>query len=185
MHRLFLIRHGEPLSAWGQGIDDPGLSDLGKRQAAAAATVLRQKGDLGAITSPMLRCRETAAPFSATPSVEPRVSEVQAPTGVERRGWLAAQFPWQAGIRRRLWADLDPQLWRWREEVLHAVLSLKSDCAIFSHFIAINAIVGAALRSNETIVCTPDHASVTELRVSNGQLELISMGAQTQHGEVR
>lgn len=185
MKRLFLIRHGEPQVAWGGGVDDPELSERGLRQAAGAAAALRQHGPLVAISSPMRRCQQTAASFAAGPIVEPRVSEVAAPAGVERRAWLAEHFPWQDPSRRRLWSDIDPKLLDWREQVLAAVREINADTAVFTHFIAINAIVGAALRRDETIVCTPDHASITELSVNGSELALVTMGAQMQQGDVR
>jgi hypothetical protein len=55
---------------------------------------------------------------------------------------------------------------------------------VFTHFIAINVIVGAALESNETIVCKPGYASITELAVE-GQLRLVRVGEEMRTGEVR
>jgi broad specificity phosphatase PhoE len=185
MHRLFLIRHGEPQVAWDGGAGDPGLSLRGLKQAERAAAALRERGRLAAVSSPMLRCRETAARFAAAPLLDPRVSEITAPPGAERRAWLAEHFPWREPSRRRFWANLDPQLLNWREQALAAVRGIEADAAVFTHFIAINAIVGAALRRDETIVCVPDYASITELTVDAGELVLVGMGAQMRQGEVR
>ena len=63
MARLFLIRHGEPETAWGDAGDDPGLSPAGQAQAAAAAAALAAEGTLAVLSSPMRRCQETAAPY--------------------------------------------------------------------------------------------------------------------------
>ncbi|HRP09428.1 MAG TPA: histidine phosphatase family protein [Terricaulis sp.] len=187
MTRLFLIRHGEPSAAWGQS-EDPGLSVLGRAQAEAAAA--RLPGGLAIMTSPMLRCRETAAAYEARlgagAKVEPRVSEVATPAGLaDRRAWLAETFPWRDGADQRDWATLAPGLHRWRADVLAAVQERTQDTAVFSHFIAINAIVGAALGAPQTIVCRPSHASITELALEEGVLRLVSRGEEMQGGDVR
>lgn len=190
MTRLFLIRHGEPEAAWGGGADDPGLSESGREQAAAASEVLGSLGRLAIISSPMKRCRETAAPFEMRTGlqarIEPRVSEVVAPSGVtDRRAWLRENFPWDEGRARRHWSVADPALRAWRDSVVAAMLELREDTAVFSHFIAINAIAGAATRSEDTIVCVPGYASITEIESRDGALHLVRFGASMVQGEVR
>lgn len=190
MTRLFLIRHGEPEAAWGGDAKDPGLSARGREQAEAAANTLLGEGSLGIISSPMQRCRDTAAAFEALRGemarIEPRVSEVVAPVGVtDRRAWLGENFPWRDGAGARTWDTLDPALHAWRAGVLDALRALTSDTAVFSHFIAINAIVGAATKAPATIVCRPDYASITELELRDGVLKLVRLGATMVDGEVR
>lgn len=190
MTRLFLIRHGEPEAAWGGAVDDPGLSDAGRHQAIGAARVLAALGQLAIVSSPMKRCRETAAPFEAMSGAPARidasVSEVVAPSGVsDRRAWLRETFPWDQGAQRRKWWEVDPALIAWRDSVASFALGLKQDTAVFSHFIAINALASVALRSDDTIVCTPGYASVTEFDIHNGALELVRIGESMVQGEVR
>jgi|CXWL01.1.fsa_nt_gi broad specificity phosphatase PhoE len=189
MSRLFLIRHGEPQQAWGVGEADPGLSDRGREQAAAAARALLWAGPLLALSSPMRRCRETADVFVSAavigPRIEQRVSEVATPLGVEdRRAWLQENFPWSTGSASRKWRSLDPQLHQWRQDLLDAARALEGDCAIFTHFIAINTIVGAALGRDETIICRPNYASITELALENDVLRVVSLGAEMEIGGV-
>ena len=190
MTRLFLIRHGEPEAGWGGAVDDPGLSEAGQRQAAAAAAALSAYGRLGVITSPMRRCRETAAPFEAqsglTARVEPRVSEVAAPAGVtDRRSWLRENFPWSDGAPRRKWTSVDAALLAWRDRVVASMLEVNQDTAVFSHFIAINALASVATGSEDTIVCVPGHASITEFEISGGALKLARLGAAMEQDDVR
>lgn len=190
MTRLFLIRHAEPEAAWGGAEDDPGLSAKGRDQAEAAAAALGGKGALAICSSPLRRCVETAQPFAAsqggTVRYDPRVGEVVAPPGTtDRRAWLRANFPWSDPTIRRAWPELDAGLHRWRADALDAVRALESDVAVFSHFIAINAIVGAALGREETIVCRPGHASITELALEDGTLTLVRLGAQMETDDVR
>lgn len=189
MARVFLIRHGEAAAAWGGDDDDPGLSAAGHVQAAAAAERLAGLGPLAALSSPMRRCRETAAPYELRRGgpalIEPHVSEVPTPSGVaDRPSWLRQNFPWRGG-EPRLWTSLDSNLKAWRDAVLARVRAIDEDTAVFSHFIAINVIVGAALDRPETIVCKPGYASITELSVSPSGLQLVRFGEEMQTGEVR
>lgn len=189
MSRLFLIRHGEAEAAWGDENDDPGLSAVGHAQAAATAQELVRLGPLALLTSPMRRCLDTAAPYERlvgqTATIEPRVSEVPTPAGVgDRRVWLQDNFPWRGGPPRS-WGTLDPYLEAWRETLLARVHEIEQDTTVFSHFIAINVVVGAALKRVETIVCKPGYASITELEVSPSGLSLVRMGAEMTGGEVR
>ncbi|MCX7357089.1 MAG: phosphoglycerate mutase family protein [Alphaproteobacteria bacterium] len=190
MTRLFLIRHGEPEAAWGGAVDDPGLSEGGRAQADVAAAALAGFGPLAILSSPMRRCRETAAPYERKTGlaarVEPSVSEVVAPAGVtDRRSWLRANFPWDSGVARRQWSDVDPALRGWRDSVSSWACSMRQDAAVFSHFIAINALASVAMRSDDTIVCAPGYASITEFEVRDGGLYLIRLGDSMVQGEVR
>jgi probable phosphoglycerate mutase len=66
-----LLRHGEtPLTPQkrfsGSGGSDPGLSGAGRRQAELAAAALAARGEVQAVvSSPLLRCRETAGAVAA------------------------------------------------------------------------------------------------------------------------
>ena len=189
MARLFLIRHGEAAAAWGGDDHDPGLSELGHAQAEKAAGTLRNLGPLHVLCSPMQRCRETAAPYLARAGadalIEPRVSEVPTPADVaDRRVWLQRNFPWRGGAPRS-WRDIDVRLLTWRQALIECVSTVREDTAVFSHFIAINVVCGAALGRDETIVCKPDYASITELQVIDGALRLVCHGAEMQEGELR
>lgn len=187
MARLFLIRHGEPQAAWGEA-DDPGLSALGHAQARAVADAL--PAGLAIWSSPMARCRDTAAPYASRQGrlaqIEPRVSEVATPAGApDRRLWLEQNFPWRAGAGGRDWSSLGAELHTWRANVIAAACEAACDTAVFTHFIAINALVAAATGQSATIVCRPNHASITELALRNGTLRLVALGESMHEGEVR
>ena len=190
MKRLFLLRHAEPVTAWGADGPDPGLSERGHAQAAAAADALLALGLKAVVSSPMRRCRETAAPLAIALNteaiIETRVSEVVAPAGVtDRRGWLRENFAWADGAKRRTWASVDPRLRAWREDVLAGLRALPADAAVFSHFIAINVILSAATGRDETIVCRPNHASITEISIDGDAIRLVKLGEEMNDGDVR
>lgn len=190
MPRLFLVRHAEPAAGWGGDALDPGLSDLGREQAEVAAKSLSALGPLQVISSPMLRCRETAAPFAAlrsvTPRLEQRVSEVVAPASVQdRRSWLRETFPWDDAVVRRQWSDVAKDLRAWREACSAALREMTTDTVVFTHFIAINAIVSAASGSADTIVFRPAHCSITELELSPIGLRVVSLGGEMRSADVQ
>ncbi len=86
---LYFIRHAQP--AWvrdERSVMDPGLTELGRRQAERLAEVFAEFGDDGRyptelLVSPTQRTRETAAPLAAklglTPEVIPFFEEVRLP----------------------------------------------------------------------------------------------------------
>ena len=168
---IYLVRHGEAAAGWGDH-PDPGLSDLGHKQAAAVADTLLKLGATSLINSPMQRCRETAAPFAAalkaTPRVEPAVSEIVTPPGIDDRvSWLRTlmQGQWPADMQG------------WRRSAYEAVDTLPAQTAVFSHFVAINAIIGEVTGQNQVLVFKPGHCSVTILaRDQQGRLALESLG---------
>ncbi|MES1200520.1 MAG: phosphoglycerate mutase family protein [Pseudomonadota bacterium] len=181
MTRIFLIRHGEPSAPW-HAEDDPGLSALGKAQAEAAAERLRALGLARIVTSPMRRCRETAAPFMAAmgldAAIEPRVTEVPTPAGTDRQVWLKANFPGAAGGEPKGWDFCEPAVGAWRADVMSALTAIEHDTAVFTHFVAINAAVGAATNAAHAMVCKPAHASITEIVCERGVLRLVAMGEE-------
>lgn len=190
MTRLFLIRHGEAAAAWGGDARDPGLSEAGREQAKATAKALAAIGAFDIVSSPMARCLETSAAYAELIArervIEPRVSEVVAPASVsDRRAWLRENFPWDAGVQRRQWSSVDPALRAWRDDVAECVLELKRDTAVFSHFIAINALASVATKSQDTIVCVPGYASINEFEIRDGSLHLVRLGESMVQGEVR
>jgi broad specificity phosphatase PhoE len=190
MTRLFLIRHAEPAAGWGGDAHDPGLTEKGRAQAEAAAQALLAMGPLDVVSSPMLRCRETAAPFAALRSVDPRieqrVSEVVAPSSVsDRPAWLRATFPWDDGVARRQWSDVADDLRTWRDACSDAVREMRVDTAVFTHFIAINAITSAVLGSGDTIVFRPAHCSITELERTSDGLRVVRLGGEMVSADVR
>jgi len=190
MARLFLIRHAQPAGVWGGTDTDPGLSALGRTQAETAAASLAALGAFRIVSSPMRRCRETAQPYARLQGVESaletRVSEIAAEEGVtDRAAWLQARFPWRDPSKLRAWSSLEPALHDWRGRMLDYIHGIQGDTVVFTHFIAINVIVGAALGEDATIVCKPDHASITELEVTSGALRLVRFGAEMQVDDVR
>jgi broad specificity phosphatase PhoE len=172
---IYLIRHGEPAASWGAH-PNPGLSDLGVRQAFAAAEDLAKLGAKRAITSPLARSRETAAQFEKLMEtharIEAGVGEIITPAGIADRS------VWLQGVMTGTWSQTDPALQAWRTSVLEAVEKLPDDTAVFSHFIAINVIAGLLTGNDRVVVFKPGHASITRLTRSGGKLRVAELGAE-------
>ncbi len=172
---IYLIRHAEPAGAYGAHAN-PGLTELGTRQAFAAAEDLAKAGAKWAVTSPLARSRETAAQFEKLMEtharIETGVGEVATPKGIEdRAGWLR-------GVMTGNWADADASLTPWRQSVLAAVEKMPDETAVFSHFVAINVIVGLLTHDDRVVVFKPGHASITKLARVGGKLKIVALGSE-------
>ncbi|MEO0882860.1 MAG: histidine phosphatase family protein [Pseudomonadota bacterium] len=172
---IFLVRHGEAAASWGDH-PDPGLSDLGRDQAERAALELVALGAHHAVTSPMQRCRETYAAFEdlagvAAPVVQ-AVSEIETPAGI------ADRVAWLRGVMAGEWSD---DLLNWRKQAFAAVDALPDGTAVFSHFVAINAIVGEIMSDPRALVFRPNHCSITQLvRGKDGKLTVATLGGEAE-----
>jgi 2,3-bisphosphoglycerate-dependent phosphoglycerate mutase len=73
---LVLVRHALPIRVVTDGgTADPPLSELGHRQAAAAANWLAEEQFDALYSSPLLRARETAQPFSELLEIEVQIED--------------------------------------------------------------------------------------------------------------
>ncbi|MFN7054668.1 histidine phosphatase family protein [Hyphomonas sp.] len=172
---IFLIRHGEAAAGWGDH-PDPGLSPLGLKQAEAAAAHLAMLGAQFAVTSPMQRCRETAGAFelrsALTARVEPLVSEIETPAGAGDR------VSWLRGLMAGTWAEAGPRFQSWRSDMAQAVAALPDGTAVFSHFVAINALAGFLEGDDRVTVFRPGHCSITRLERRGGSLRVAEYGSE-------
>jgi broad specificity phosphatase PhoE len=182
--RLYLIRHGQATGGWDQDMD-PGLSDLGWRQARDAADSLRGLGPMPIVTSPMRRTRETAMPFAeawnGTPRVEPRISEIPSPSEdlEARKAWLVDVMAgdWNAPAAQRAG---DHDLQAWRSGVIDAIREITEPTVITSHYIAINVIAGHVLGQDHLVCFRPDNCSVTVIENDGGTLRLVELGREAE-----
>ncbi|HXQ14509.1 MAG TPA: histidine phosphatase family protein, partial [Caulobacteraceae bacterium] len=181
MSRVYLIRHAKPSATWGGDDDDPGLDDLGRSQAKSAAEALLalppEHRPTRVVSSPLRRCQETATPFAqaigAVLEIDPAVGEIPSPAALppeERGPWLRHAF---GGTWAEIKGDLDYDAWR--GEVVRAVAS-REHAAVFSHFVAINAVLTALAGEPQVITLRPDHASISVLELTGGVLSVLERG---------
>lgn len=183
MSRLYLIRHGRPASTWGGADPDPGLDAQGQVQASGVrdALLARPVGERPrrVVSSPLRRCRETAAPLAEALGVEvevdPLVGEIPTPA------WLAsAERPaWLRQVFQSRWQDLDGDLDydAWRRRIVQS-LHARGRAAVFSHFVAINAVVSQLAGEARVLSCRPDHGSITVLESDGRTLTLVERGRE-------
>jgi len=183
MARLYLIRHGKPAAVWGGDDDDPGLDEIGRAQADAARDWLLalppDERPRRVVSSPLRRCRETAEPtaqaLGVAIEVDPRVGEIPTPAALapdERGPWLRKCF---AGAWAEIEGDLDYDAWR-RE--IAASLAGRGGAAVFSHYVATNAVVSQVLGDPKVLAFRPDHASITVLETDGDRLTLVELGRE-------
>ena len=176
MPRIILVRHGQAAAGFGED-HDPGLSELGRRQAVAAADELEALGPLPILTSPLRRCRETAQVLAdrwgVAPTVDAAVGEIESPTRD-----LAERTTWLRRAMQGTWSALGPDHHSWRDGVVARLLALESDTVVHSHFVAINAAVGAATGDDRMVCFTPDNCSITVLDSDGSTLTVASLGGQ-------
>jgi broad specificity phosphatase PhoE len=64
-----------------------------------------------------------------------------------------------------------------RARVLRAIRTLRADAVVVTHFLAINAVVGAATDDDRVVCCTPTHCSRTVVDLdADGGLHLVELG---------
>jgi broad specificity phosphatase PhoE len=174
---IYLVRHGEAAARWHES-DDPGLSERGRAQAAATARALARRldPDVRLCSSPMLRARETAAPLAAALGAEVTLvgSFTEIPTPVAQ----ADRQTWLTEIARQTWAEQVALVRNWRGSLLAQLRRIEEPTVIFTHFMVINAIVGAVKSDDRVVCCLPDTASVTVLSGYGEGLELAELGRQ-------
>lgn len=170
-----LVRHGRAAAGW--NIDpDPDLDELGREQAAQVAADLMAIGSMTVVTSPLLRCRSTAQYYAdladRAPTVEAAVAEIPSPEGID----MADRVDWLRAAMQGTWTELGPRYTAYRDEIVGFVRQCQGDTVIFSHFVAINAVIGACLDLDGLVTRSLDNCSVTTVAIDGDRLRLVDGG---------
>ena len=173
------MRHGRASAGWDTALD-PELDDLGRSQAQDAASKLDKifaGNEVEIISSPLLRCQQTAKPFAKLVSADVRicseVAEIPSPVGIE----MSDRVDWLRKVMQGNWADLGANYLEYRDSILKFVRAIDQNTVIFSHFIAINAIVGSMIKDDRLVIHKLDNCSITILEiVSDGALRIVQSG---------
>jgi broad specificity phosphatase PhoE len=177
MAKLYLVRHGKAEAGFG-GALDPGLDALGRAQAEAVAQKLKTVGPLPILSSPLARTQQTAAPLAklwhTTPVIEPAVAEIPSPPGMS----LEERVVWLRKLMAGSWRDVTPDLAQWREHCIGTVTAIAQDTVIFSHYVAINVLAGAATGDDRVVVFSPENCSVTVFETDGETLRLVEKGEE-------
>ena len=177
MPRIFMVRHGHAAAGFGED-KDPGLDDAGRRQAEAAAQHLLSLGPRLILSSPLKRTQETAAPlarlWNKPALIERAVAEIPSPQGMS----LGDRVVWLRKLMAGSWRDVGPELAAWREACIAAIVDLREDAIVFSHYVAINVLMGSAVADDRVVVFSPEYCSVTSFDNSGGKLRLLDKGSE-------
>jgi broad specificity phosphatase PhoE len=175
--KIYLVRHGQAEHSW-QEADNPGLSERGHLQAAATAQQLALiiEPEVQLISSPMVRAQQTAQPLAQAlgrpVSIIDAFREIPTPVPLaERQGWLKS-------IARQTWSEQEEMLRAWRQALLQELRQVRQPAVVFTHFMVLNAIVGALTGEDRVVCYLPDNASVTTAQWSGQDLQLLELGQQ-------
>jgi len=176
---LHLVRHGRASAGW--DVDpDPGLDELGVAQAEATAAVLAGLGPRPIVSSPLRRCRETAARLAALWNeapvlIEPAATEIPSPEGIP----MGERVPWLRAAMAGTWAELGPRYVSFRDGVIDWLAERDEPTVVFSHFIAINAVIGRCLGDDRLVIDSLDNASITVVEIdADRRLHLVERGRE-------
>jgi len=177
MPRVYLVRHGRAAAGWDTD-PDPGLDAHGVRQAEQMADRLAPLGPLALVTSPLARCRQTAAVlgdrWGSVAQVEPSVAEIPSPEGVP----MGERVDWLRGAMAGTWSQLGPRYTDFRDGIGAYLRGIEVDTVIASHFIAINAAIGIATDNDAVVIRSLDNCSVSVFDVDDDGLRLVEGGSE-------
>ena len=107
-----------------------------------------------------------------TPTVEDAVAEIPSPLGVS----MADRVEWLREAMGGTWTELGDRYLAYRDDVVAFVVACAEDTVVFSHFIAINAVLGACLGDDRVVIRRLDNTSVTVVDVDAGTIRLVEPG---------
>lgn len=176
--RLYLVRHGRASAGWDTAVD-PVLDELGSQQAREVAQLLAPFGPMRVVTSPLVRCQQTAQPlceaWTTTAEIRHEVAEIPSPEGVA----MADRVEWLHVAVGGTWEALGPHYTAFRDELVDYVRNLSTNTVIFSHFVAINAVIGAIQDDDRLLIHRLDNCSITTIeRDRDGILTLVQGGRE-------
>ena len=177
MARIYMVRHGKAAAGFGEGMD-PGLDALGHQQAETVAQKLQTLGALAILSSPLRRAQETARPLAKLwdrkPVIQPAVAEIPSPKGMT----LEDRVQWLRALMSGSWRSVTPELADWRKACIASVAGLCDDTVIFSHYVALNVIAGAATGDDHVVTFSPDNCSVTVFESNGANVRLVEKGGE-------
>ncbi len=102
------------------------------------------------------------------------MTEIPSPDGVP----LGERVPWLREAMRGTWGDLGDRYTTFRDGIVDRLLGCEVDTVVFSHFIAINAVIGAATGDDRVVIRSLDNCSITVVEVRDDGLHLVEGGRE-------
>ena len=174
---VYLVRHGEAAESWDQALD-PGLSEKGALQAREMAAQLHGEiAPTDIYSSPLNRTQETALPLADLwqkgAIITPELSEVPS-AGLD----LGNRREWLSKVMGGKWSEQSEHLQGWRSTILDFTRKQTQDAIFVTHFVVINAIVGAIEGIDDVVVFRPNHCSITKIELSGEGMRIIEKGQE-------
>ena len=179
MTEIILVRHGEASASW-QESTDPGLSELGERQAEECANLLLNINGINEyelVSSPLKRAIETGSKLEeklkGNLNINSSFAEIPSP-GIsleDRQAWLREIF-------NKKISDLKKPQAEWRKNIIDKICQIENPTVIFSHFMVINTIVGYVKKDKSMVCFYPDNCSITKLNKSEDEIHLANLGSE-------
>jgi broad specificity phosphatase PhoE len=140
------------------------------------AAALDPLGPQPVTVSPLRRTQETARPlldrWAVSPVVDPAVGELAPPPDPR-----PDHVTWLRALMAGTGADHPAVMTPFRSRVLGAIRALRADTVVVTHFLAINAVVGAATGDDRVVCFSPAHCSITTVTLdADGRLALVGRG---------
>lgn len=178
MALIYMVRHGRAAAGWDTAVD-PSLDNLGREQSELLAKRLQEVGPIPIVSSPLARCRETAMPLASLwgveVRVEPRVAEIPSPPDHT----MDTRLDWLRMAMKGTWSDLGADYMTYRKSVRDCISTMLENAVVFSHFVAINAVLGSVLGDDRVLIDSLDNCSVTVFETDGkGGLKVIQRGHQ-------
>ncbi|WP_051581159.1 histidine phosphatase family protein [Pseudonocardia acaciae] len=178
--RLILVRHALPHrgeAGDGNGVADPGLTELGRRQADRVAEALAGQPVAAIYTSPQRRARETAAPLAGALGMAVTVAEGLAEYDAGDRHYIpvhqmaeADPAAWARMLAGQLPEHVDVEAFRARVDgALGGIADAHPGAATavcFAHAGTINVYLAALLGLARPLTFPLDYTGITRVTVS-------------------
>jgi probable phosphoglycerate mutase len=172
---IILVRHGEASAAWSVH-PDPGLSELGRKQAEnSGKDLINQMASYQLLSSPKKRAIETMEimrienkyPFK----LDSRFIEIPSDNVDvnKKKEWLSRIFT--APVE-----ELPETVREWRSKLISWLKDAEGNFIVTTHFMVINALVSYITSNNAISYFHPDYASRTEIFTKNGELTQLILG---------
>lgn len=178
---LVIVRHGRPEHIEDAvGVADPGLAEIGHRQAERVADYLAPIGIDLVVSSPLRRARETAAPLARTLGLEPAIVDGVAEYDRHDSSYVPAEVTRaliKEGGSDEGWSDplagLEAEEKRvWIAGVDTAFRQIIAEnprrrVAVFCHGMVTSVWFAHTLGIDDTLRFTPDYCGVTRMLASS------------------
>ena len=100
------------------------------------------------------------------------MAEIPSPPGVP----MGERVPWLRAAMAGTWTGARAALHGYRDAVAARIAAIDADTVVVSHFVAINAVIGACIGDDRVVIRSLDNTSVTMVESTPDGLVLVEVG---------